>query len=137
MKTLLDTCVLSELRRPGGADTVRRAVAAIADEDLFLSVITIGEIARGIALLDEGKRKQALRVWLITLEQDYQERILAVDLQIVRLWGEITAEAQKRGRIVPVADGLIGATAKFHGLQLMTRNVDDFSAMDIPITNPW
>jgi len=137
VKTLLDTCVLSELRRPGGADTVRRAVAAIADEDLFLSVITIGEIARGIALLDEGKRKQALRVWLITLEQDYQERILAVDLQIVRLWGEITAEAQKRGRIVPVADGLIGATAKFHGLQLMTRNVDDFSAMDIPITNPW
>lgn len=137
MRTLLDTCVLSELRRPGGTETVRQAVAAIADQELFLSVITIGEITKGIALLDEGKRKQELHGWLKTLEQEYRDRILDVTLDVVRLWGEITAEAQKQGRIIPVADGLIGATAKHHGLRLMTRNVDDFTALGLTIINPW
>lgn len=137
MRTLLDTCVLSELQRAECAESVRQAVAAIADQELFLSVITIGEITKGIALLNEGKRKQRLYGWLSTLEQDYQDRILDVTREVVSLWGNISAEAQKQGRIIPVADGLIGATAKHHGLQLITRNVDDFAAIGLTIINPW
>lgn len=137
MRVLLDTCVLSEIRRPEGSAAVRDAVAAIADEQLFLSVITLGELTKGIALLGEGKRKTTLKTWLDGLEQDYADRILSIDVETVRLWGESTATARKNGRIVPASDGLIAATALRHGLRVMTRNVDDFTPMGVMIVNPW
>ncbi len=137
MRVLLDTCVLSELRKQDCPSQVKSAVEILDDSDLFVSVITLGEIAKGIALLDESKRKRALRDWLETLEQQYGERILPVDLETVRIWGEVTAKAQRAGKVVAAGDGLIAATAIRYGLHVMTRNVDDFLPTDVLLINPW
>jgi len=80
VRALLDTCVVSELRHPQGHPKVRRAVESLAGENLFLSVITTGELAKGIGLLRDNARKLALREWLLTLECFYADRILSVDL---------------------------------------------------------
>ena len=137
MRVLLDTCVLSELRRSKGHPNVRRAVEALNSEDLFLSVITIGEIARGIALLADAKKKHGLQEWLQALEQHYADRVLAVDLETSHICGELTAEAQKNGKIVPASDGLIAATARRHGLHVMTRNTEHFKAAGTLLIDPW
>jgi toxin FitB len=134
---LLDTCVLSEIRRPKGHPRVRRAVEALDSEDLFLSVISIGEIAKGIALLKEAKKKDDLRIWMQALETHYADRVLAVDLETSHIWGELTAEAQKAGKIVPASDGLIAATARRHGLHIMTRNTEHFKAAGVLLLDPW
>ena len=137
MRTLLDTCVLSELRRPTCNKRVRRAVAELASEELFVSVLCIGEIIKGIALLDTGKRKRELLSWVRKLEHNYADRLLPVDLEVVQIWGEITAVAQKQGITIPVCDGLIASTARRHGLHLMTRNTDDFAPTGVILINPW
>ncbi|MEM9273104.1 MAG: type II toxin-antitoxin system VapC family toxin [Cyanobacteria bacterium P01_F01_bin.143] len=123
MKTLLDTCILSELRRPNCNKNVTSAVAEMSSEELFVSVISIGEIVKGIELLEVSRRKQELLSWIRKLELNYADRLLPVDIEVVRIWGEITAVAQKRGITIPVCDGLIASTARRHGLHLMTRNV--------------
>ena len=137
MRALLDTCVLSELRKPQADVGVRQAVNEIPDEDLFVSVISIGEIAKGIALLDDSRRKRDLQSWLQALESDYADRILPVDRETAHIWGELTATAQKRGRIISASDGLIAATALSHGLHVMTRNVFDFEPTGALLINPW
>jgi toxin FitB len=137
LKILLDTCVLSEIRHPRGNPAVREAVLAFRDRELFISVLTLGELAKGIALLDGGQRQQELNAWLLGLEQQYADRILDITGDIVRVWGELTAAAQRNGRVVPATDGLIAATALHHGLQVMTRNVDDFKPTGVRVLNPW
>lgn len=137
MRVLLDTCVLSELRRPRGDLGVRQAVAALESDDLFISVLSVGEIAKGIALLDESKTKRNLQAWLQALERDYADRILPIDLETSHIWGELTAAVQKTGRIVPACDGLIAATARRHGLHVMTRNTEDFQPTGVLLLNPW
>ena len=116
---------------------MRRAVEALESADLFLSVISIGEIAKGIALLKEAKKKDDLRVWMQALESHYADRILAVDLETSHIWGELTAEAQKAGKIVPASDGLIAATARRHGLHVMTRNTEHFKTVGVMLLDPW
>lgn len=137
MRILLDTCVLSELRKPDGHRSVRRAVDEIADDDLYISVVSIGEIAKGIELLEGGRRKRALQSWIQTLERDYADRLLPVDLEAAHIWGELTAAAQKRGRTISAGDGLIAATARRHGLHIMTRNIADFEPTGAMLINPW
>ena len=137
MRLLLDTCVISEARRSKGHTRVLALLDSIRSEDLFLSVITVGELAKGIALLPGGKRKQLLRNWLLTLERDYAARILPVDGETARTWGELTAAAQRRGKAVSVSDGLIAATAIRHGITVVTRNVSDFRETGAMLINPW
>ena len=137
MRALLDTCVLSELVRPQSNVSVREAVEGLAEADSFVSVISLGEIERGIGLLDEGARKRGLSEWLDGVQRDYSGRILAVDVEAARLWGGLTARAAKAGRQVGAADGLIAATALRHGLHVMTRNVKDFEPTGAMILNPW
>ncbi|MGO8897135.1 MAG: type II toxin-antitoxin system VapC family toxin [Isosphaeraceae bacterium] len=137
MKTLLDTCVLTELRQPGGHPAVKSAVAEIPDADLYLSVLTVGEIAKGIGLLAAGRKKKALTSWLTGLETKFGDRILAIDIETARLWGELTARAQKSGIIIPGVDGLMAATALRHGLRVMTRNTRQFEASGALIIDPW
>lgn len=137
MRVLLDTCALSELRRPKPNGAVLGAIETLTSEDLFVSVLSIGEIAKGIAVLKEGKKKRALQMWLQTLERQYADRLLPIDLETSRLWGELTAAAQKIGRIIPAADGLIAATARRHGLHVMTRNTGDFESAGAFVLNPW
>ena len=75
--------------------------------------------------------------WLLTLEQDYAERILPVDTETARVWGELTAAAQRRGKTVSVSDGIIAATAIRHGIHVITRNVSDFRETGAMLINPW
>jgi predicted nucleic acid-binding protein len=128
---------LSELRKPQADVGVRRAVDEIPDDDLFVSVISLGEIAKGIALLEESRRKRELQSWLQTLERDYADRILQVDRDTAHIWGELTAAARKNGQIVSASDGLIAATARRNGLHVMTRNVSDFAPTGTMLINPW
>lgn len=137
MRVLLDTCVISELRKEVPNPGVAAAIDEIPSDNLFISVITLGEIVKGISLLRESERKRGLQSWLLKLERFYEDRILEIDSETVRIWGELTATAQKNGRTVSAPDGLIAATAQRHGLHLMTRNVHDFEATGAMLTNPW
>lgn len=134
---LLDTCVISELRRPDAEGEVVAAVNGLGEGRSFLSVITIGEIAYGARRLREGGRRSDLEDWLRTIERRFGERILGVGMDIARLWGQLTADAEKIGRQIGAADGLIAATAHYHGMEVMTRNVDDFKPMGVTVLNPW
>lgn len=137
VRTLLDTCVLSELLRPNANPQVQQAVEAIMNKDLFISVVTIGEIAKGIALLPSSRRRQVLAQWLIRVERDYGDQVLSIDRDTARIWGEITARTQQTGTTLPASDGLIAATALNHGLHLMTRNTRHFAASGAIIIDPW
>ena len=142
MRVLLDTCALSELSKPLPNPGVRAAVGRLRPADLYVSVLTAGEIGKGVALLSDGKRKSELTVWLQTLENTYADRMLPVDLETCRIWGELTAKAQRKGQVVPAQgvpamDGLLAATAVRHGLHVMTRNVAHFEVTGVPLLNPW
>jgi predicted nucleic acid-binding protein len=137
MRVLLDTCVLSEVRRPKGDPGVRRAVNELNENNLFVSVLSIGEIAKGITLLPESHKRRALQEWLETLERFYGDRLLPVDLETSRIWGELTAAAMKNGRTVLAGDGIIAATARRHGLHVMTRNTVDFESTGVLLLNPF
>lgn len=137
MNALLDTCALTELLKPDGHLGVKAAVAEILDGRLYLSVLTVSEIAKGIALLAAGRKKKALTSWLAGLETNFGDRILGIDVETARLWGEITARAQKSGIIIPGVDGLLAATALRHGLHVMTRNTRHFEASGALVIDPW
>ena len=137
MKVLLDTCTLSELRLPKPDAGVASAIRDLDSDDLFVSAISIGEIVKGVALLADGQKKRLLQSWLQTLERYYGDRLLPIDLETCRMWGELTATAQKAGRTIPASDGLIAATARRHGLYIMTRNTGDFEPTGVPLLNPW
>ncbi len=137
MRVLLDTCAVSELRNPKPEKAVVEAIEGIPNESLFLSVITIGEIVKGIELLNDSKCRRKLQGWLLELERYYDGRILAVDAETSRIWGELTAKAQQAGTTIGVSDGLIAATARRNGLHVMTRNKVDFEASGALPLNPW
>jgi predicted nucleic acid-binding protein len=137
MKTLIDTDVLSEARKADGHPLVRQRLAAAAPDDLFISVISLGEIAYGVARLPAGAKRRELEAWLAMTERHFSDRVLPVDRDIAQLWGEITAKAAQGGRTLHAADGLIAATALRHGLRLMTRNVKDFETTGVMVVNPW
>ncbi len=104
---------------------------------LFLSLLTLGELTKGVLLLTDGKRKRELSSWLVGLEQRFADQLLPVDLEVARIWGELTARAQTEGVHVPASDGLIAATAIRHGLHVMTRNTRRFAAAGALIIDPW
>lgn len=133
MRVLLDSCVLSEIRRVNRNDAVKAAVSPFNAENLFISILSVGEITKGISLLEDGSRKRALAGWLHSLERDHADRILPLDLDTAHTWGEVAAAAQS-GRRALSAAGMIVATAH---LRSMTRNVDDFSNTGVLRNNSW
>ena len=137
MKYLLDTCVISKLVKPSPHTTVLEWLRNTPSETLFLSVITIGEIRKGLTKLPNSKRKDQLTEWLNTLLEDYQDRIYSIDLAVAENWGIIQGNAEKSGMPMSSIDGLIAAIAHTHNLVLVTRNIADSKACDIPINNPW
>jgi predicted nucleic acid-binding protein len=137
VRLLLDTCLLAELRLTEGSPRVKAFVAAMPSNALFLSVITMGEVAKGIALLADGRKKQALETWQVDLSRQFEERILPVDQETAELWGELTAAGKKKGFVIPTEDGLIAATALRHGLHVATRNTPHFEQAGAMVANPW
>ncbi len=134
--TLLDTCVISEIAKPVSDPRVERWLAQ-HHAQARLSVVVLGEIASGIALLPEGHRRRALDTWLQGIERRFATRILPIDHAVARAWADLRADRQRRGRPLATADGLIAATALVHGLALATRNVADVSDCGVPIVDPW
>jgi predicted nucleic acid-binding protein len=134
---LLDTCVISELERPVPNLAVTKAVAAIPPAHVHLSAITIGELLKGVMLLDIGARRRQLTAWVEGLERHYATHILPVDREVARTWAHLTAAAQRRGIVIPATDGLIAATALEHGMSVMTRNSRHFAATGVEVVDPW
>jgi predicted nucleic acid-binding protein len=132
---LLDTCVISELVKAKPAARVVAWIEAQRETDLYLSVITVGEIEEGVAALPDGVKRARLLNWVRrTLPERFAKRLLAVDLPVAVAWG------QRRGtsrQTLPAVDGLIAATAQFHGLTVATRNVADFRRFGVLLANPW
>jgi predicted nucleic acid-binding protein len=130
--------VLIELQRPKGNQQVRDRVAELHQRQVFISVISIGELTRGIALIENDEaRRHRVMTWMDDLLARYTGHILAVDLEIGQIWGELTAAAALRGHTVPATDGQIAATARRHGLLVMTRNERHFQESGVGIVNPW
>jgi len=135
---LLDTNVLSEVRRPLPDARVLAWLDEVEEERLHLSVITIAELARGIALLPTGKRKADLALWLETdLQLRFGHRLLSIDGDTAFLWGRLMADAKLAGRHLAVMDGWIAAIALRHGLVVATRNLRDFKDLGLELFNPW
>lgn len=137
MSFLLDTCVVAEMWKENAAPAVRQFISRCREDELWISVITVGEIEKGIVRLPAGKRRMILVGLLETLIRTHRKRVLSVDLETARLWGELTARAGKSGIAIPAADGLIAATARQHDLTVATHNARDFRHAGVPVINPW
>ena len=137
MRVLLDTCVLSELRHPQGHTAIKSNVASIPADSLFLSVLTVGEITKGIGLLPASTKKNTLSSWLYNLESLFHDRILPIELETVHIWGDLSARCQKFGISISAIDGLLAATALKYGMHLMTRNTRHFKSSGVIIIDPW
>ena len=128
MNYLLDTNCLSEPARERPEPRVLSWLAAVDESQLFLSVLTLGEIRKGASSLPESRRRSGLEVWLERqVKVRFAGRILPVTGDIAERWGWLAGEAKARGRTLPVIDGLLAATALHHNLTLITRNVRHFS----------
>lgn len=138
MKYLLDTCVISELVAKHPNPKVVDFIDSLDSDDVFLSVITIGEIAKGVEKLPKSKRKQELHSWLKeNLLVRFDGRIIPLDTDVLMEWGILIARLESTGITLPAIDSLISATTLTHKLTLVTRNVNDFSETGIEIVNPW
>ncbi len=138
MSFLLDTSVVSELVRKSPHLPVLKWVGEQDEPSLYLSVVTIGEIEKGIARLPASARRRRLQSWVrCDLIGRFGERLLAVDVRAAARWGTLTGESERRGVPLPVIDSLIAATALVHGFAVVTRNVADFERCGVACVNPW
>jgi hypothetical protein len=135
MSYLLDTNIISETIRRNPSKTVISWLDKIPGEALFVSVLTLGEIRKGIEILADRKRREKLRLWLEhELPAWFEARVLPVDLAVADRWGRLLAEI---GRPVPTIDSLLAATALHHELRLVTRNDRDFDYPGLDVINPF
>lgn len=135
---LLDTNCISEMVRPRPDQHVVEWVEAAEETLLYLSVLTLGEIRKGLAALMQSKRRTRLEAWLeVELQARFAGRILDVDTAVANRWGWLSAEAKRAGKALSVIDGLLAATALEHNLTIVSRNVSDFSSSRVPVLNPW
>jgi predicted nucleic acid-binding protein len=138
MNFLLDTNVVSELVKPAPAPQVWQWVNTVADKQLFIAAITVGEIARGIEQLPASARKARYTHWF---EEEiltrYADRILVLDTAVMLRWGALMAALTARGRVLPAFDSLLAATALAHDMRLVTRNTQHFAETGVQLVNPW
>jgi predicted nucleic acid-binding protein len=135
---LLDTNVISELVKAKPNPKVTAWIEATDETVLYLSVLTLGEIRKGIASLPGASRRIALEAWLDSdLVMRFADRIIAIDRDVAGRWGHLAAKAAAMNAALPVIDGLLAATALHHNLTLVTRNTDDVAVTGVPLFNPW
>jgi tRNA(fMet)-specific endonuclease VapC len=138
MKYLLDTNVISELVAKQPDQRVIDWIDSLDPSSVYLSVITIGELRKGIERLPLSRRKDTLYAWLSDdLPVRFNGRILVVDIDVMLVWGELTGRLERVGKPLPAIDSLIAATALHHGCYLATRNENDFKETGVTIVNPW
>lgn len=135
---LLDTNCLSELVRAKPDPRVLGWMKAADEGLLYLSVLTLGEIRKGVAGLAPGKRRTQIETWLgVELNARFSGRILPIDAPVADRWGLLAAQAKSRGTPLPIIDGLLAATALHYNLTVVTRNASDFTNAQVQVLNPW
>ena len=135
---LLDTNIVSELVKPKPEANVTEWVENTDESLLYLSVLTLGEIRRGIAALPQSRRRATLEAWLDKdLRARFEGRILVIDQEVADRWGLLTSAARNSGIVLPVIDGLLAATALEHNLTLVTRDTGQIPSMGVVVFNPW
>lgn len=135
MSYLLDTNVISELVRPKPDEKVLKWFESNPDEALYLSVLTLGEIRKGIEKIKESSHKEKLRIWLeIELPRWFGSRVLSIDQLVSDRWGRLQSEMKNP---IPAIDSLIAATALHYDLRLVTRNKKDFKYPSLQVICPW
>ena len=138
MKYLLDTCLISELVKKEPNPAVVSWLDEEDEQKLFLSVLNLGELQKGISKLPDNAKKDELQAWVtLDLVERFAGRILEIDLATALCWGRLQGEAEQSGEKLPVMDSLIAATAAAHGLVVVTRNVRDVERCKARVFNPW
>jgi tRNA(fMet)-specific endonuclease VapC len=135
---LLDTCTISEVVNKQLHPNVLNWFSHQPPEDVYISVITIGEITRGIQKMPISRRRTELEAWLAQdILVQFRQRIVGIDLNTMILWGELTGRLEPQGRMLPTMDSLIASLALQNSLALVTRNEKDFAGTGVTIFNPW
>jgi predicted nucleic acid-binding protein len=135
---LLDTNCISELVRVRPELRVVEWMESADETLLHLSVLTLGEIRKGVAALPQSKRRARLEVWLESdLRVRFWGRILSIDPPVADRWGQLAARAKRDGTPLAIIDGLLAATAMHHNLTFVTRNTKDVAAIGATVLNPW
>jgi predicted nucleic acid-binding protein len=134
---LLDTCVLSEVWKPAPNAGVISWLSDSIEDELFLSVLTLGELRKGLDRLPSGKRRDRLVTDYGTLRSRFSSRLLPVTAAIAERWGTLAATAAREGGHLHVVDGLLAATALVADLTVVTRNVGDFERTAVPLIDPF
>ena len=138
MSFLLDASVISEIVKPSPDDRVLGWMKRSDEASLYLSVLTIGELEKGIAKLAASSHRTRLGAWVRNdLADRFRERLLAIDGTVAATWGKLAGEAGARGEPLPVIDGLIAAAGLAHDLVIATRNVGNFERCGVSCFNPW
>lgn len=139
MNYLLDTCVISELVKTQPNPHVVEWISSQDEENPYISVITIGEIQKGIAKLsDDRKKKAQLQNWLNKeLRDRFKSRILEFTVETAYVWGQVLAACEKRGVTLPAIDSLIASQGILHKMTIVTRNVSDMEPSGALLFNPW
>jgi len=138
LKYLLDTNIISELIKPTPNSNVVSFLDSLNEDDVFISVITIGEIQFGIQKLPSSKKKEQLLSWLYAdLLARFHNKVVDIDVETMLLWGEVSQQLKAKGTPMPIMDLLIAATCLKGNYMLITRNEKDFTHLDIEITNPF
>jgi len=135
---LLDTNCISELVRVKPEPSVLRWMEAADETLLFLSVLTLGEIRKGLAGLPQGRRRTQLETWLeVELRARFAGRVMPIDAAVAERWGLLASQAKREGNSLSTIDGLLAATALHHDLTVVSRNVIDFANTGVQVLNPW
>jgi toxin FitB len=138
MNYLLDTCLISELAKSEPNKTVLDWVLSENETSFYVSVLTFGELHKGIEKLPESSKKEELRIWVENdLSKRFHNRIIGIDIRISITWGKILSIAEKKGKPMPAIDSLIAATGIVHGLTVVTRNEADMEQSKVKLFNPW
>jgi predicted nucleic acid-binding protein len=137
VKYLLDTCFLSELVKAAPNHRVKQWLENQESENLFVSALTLAELHRGIAKMPASKRKMELSAWMLQLDIQFEDRVLAFSASTAMIWGHLCAKVEAKGKPMPLMDALMAAVALEHGLCLVTRNERDFAQAPVLLINPW
>lgn len=134
---LLDTVAISETSKPDAHAGMQAFYSRVQVESLYISAVSIGELNYGWMSLPYGKRRENLRDWFSQVEAAFDGRVMSVDSDIARIWGELRTSVKKNGYTIGLPDLLIAATAIHYDLTVVTRNIKDFAPTGCKVLNPW